>query len=93
MAASVVVVLNTGTAGPHQKTALSSSLLAVVTRCTIGIDRAGVLHHMYHYDAARMLARDNFVPKAGEFLPAGASCARLWTFCIKVKPATSPDHC
>ena len=42
------------------------------------LQRAGVLHHMYHYDAARMLAGDNFVPKAGEFLlPAGASLRQI----------------
>ena len=42
------------------------------------LQRAGVLHHNYHYDAARMLARKNFVPKAGEFLlPAGASLRQI----------------
>ena len=42
------------------------------------LQRAGVLHQMYHYDAARMLAGDNFVPKAGEFLlPAGASLRQI----------------
>ena len=42
------------------------------------LQRAGVLHHMYHYDAARMLAGNNFVPKAGEFLlPAGASLRQI----------------
>ena len=42
------------------------------------LQRAGVLHHMYHYDAARMLAGDNFVPKAGEFyLPSGASLREI----------------
>jgi UPF0755 protein len=43
-----------------------------------GLQRAGVLHHTYHYDAARMLASENFVPKAGEFLlPAGASLRQI----------------
>ena len=42
------------------------------------LQRSGVLYHMYHYDAARMLAGDNFVPKAGEFLlPAGASLRQI----------------
>ena len=42
------------------------------------LERAGVLHHMYHYDAARMVARENFVPKAGEFLlPSGASLRQI----------------
>ena len=42
------------------------------------LQRAGVLHHMYHYDAARLLAGENFVPKAGEFLlPAGASLRQI----------------
>ena len=30
--------------------------------------RAGVLHQIYHYDAARILAGRSFSPKAGEFL-------------------------
>ena len=42
------------------------------------LKRAGVLHHIYHYDAAQMLAAGNFVPKAGEFLlPAGASLRQV----------------
>ena len=42
------------------------------------LQRAGVLHRMYHYDAARMLVGNNFVPKAGEFLlPAGASLHKI----------------
>jgi UPF0755 protein len=61
--------------GPHQQDAI------VVITAGSGhasvrwdLQRAGVLHHMYHYDAARLLAGDRFVPKAGEFLlPAGAS--------------------
>ena len=35
---------------------------------------AGVIHQTYHYDAARIMAGDRFVPKAGEYLlPAMAS--------------------
>ena len=42
------------------------------------LQHAGVLHHIYHYDAARMLSRKNFVPKTGEFLlPAGASLSQI----------------
>ena len=42
------------------------------------LQRAGVLNHIYHYDAARMLAQRNFVPKAGEFLlPAEASLRQI----------------
>ena len=42
------------------------------------LQRSGVLHQLYHYDAARMLAGDGFVPKAGEFLlPAGASLRQI----------------
>ena len=32
------------------------------------LSRAGVLHHIYHYDAARFFAGESFSPKAGEFL-------------------------
>ena len=32
------------------------------------LNRAGVLHQIYHYDAARILAGKAFSPKAGEFL-------------------------
>ena len=32
------------------------------------LSRAGVLHKIYHYDTARILAGDSFLPKAGEFL-------------------------
>jgi len=50
------------------------------------LQRAGVLHHMYHYDAARMLARNNFIPKAGEFLlPAGASLREIMAILHKGK--------
>ena len=51
-----------------------------------GLQQAGVLHHMYHYHAARMLAQDNFVPKAGEFLlPAGASLREIMDILHKGK--------
>jgi len=50
------------------------------------LQRVGVLHQMYHYDAARMLAGDNFVPKAGEFLlPAGASLRQVMDILHKGK--------
>ena len=40
--------------------------------------RAGVLHRIYHYDAARMLFGADFVPKAGEFVvPADASFTQI----------------
>ena len=32
------------------------------------LDRAGVLHQIYHYDVARIIAGKSFSPKAGEFL-------------------------
>ena len=32
------------------------------------LNRAGVLHKIYHYDVARILAGGSFLPKAGEFL-------------------------
>ena len=32
------------------------------------LNRAGVLHQIYHYDVARILAGRSFSPKAGEFL-------------------------
>ncbi|WP_438996059.1 endolytic transglycosylase MltG [Candidatus Puniceispirillum sp.] len=34
---------------------------------------AGVIHQTYHYDAARIMAGDQFVPKAGEYLLPAAS--------------------
>ncbi|MFL2845862.1 MAG: endolytic transglycosylase MltG [Candidatus Puniceispirillaceae bacterium] len=38
------------------------------------LNRAGVLHQVYHYDAARILEGKSFSPKAGEFLlPAKTS--------------------
>ena len=76
-----------GQPGPH----ISDSVIivspgsghAVVRR---DLQRANVLHQIYHYDAARMLAGDNFVPKAGEFLlPAGASLRQLMDILHKGK--------
>ena len=32
------------------------------------LNRAGVIHQIYHYDAARLLAGSSFLPKSGEFL-------------------------
>ena len=50
------------------------------------LQRAGVLHQIYHYDAARMLASDKFMPKAGEFLlPAGASLRQIMDILHKGK--------
>lgn len=34
---------------------------------------AGVIHQTYHYDAARIMAGDQFIPKAGEYLLPAAS--------------------
>ena len=40
------------------------------------LHRAGLIHNPYYYDFAQILAGDDFVPKAGEFLiPARASLA------------------
>ena len=65
--------------GPHTDDSIviitAGSGQAAVRRV---LQRAGVLNHMYHFDAARMLAGDTFVPKAGEFLlPAGASLRQI----------------
>ena len=39
---------------------------------------AGVIHQTYHYDAARIMAGDQFVPKAGEYLlPAASSLNKI----------------
>ena len=32
------------------------------------LNKAGILHQLYHYDAARLLAGSSFSPKSGEFL-------------------------
>ena len=53
------------------------------------LQRAGVLHQIYHYDAARMLAGDKFMPKAGEFLlPAGASLRQIMDILHKGRSLT-----
>ena len=40
--------------------------------------RAGVIHQIYHYDAARLLAGNRFLPKAGEYLlPAKSSLSQI----------------
>jgi len=65
--------------GPHQEDALiivepgsGHKVLRSV------LDRSGVLAQIYHYDAARLLAGDRFMPKAGEFLlPAKASLSQV----------------
>jgi UPF0755 protein len=65
--------------GPHQ----SEVLLVVdpgdghaVIRAKLA--RHGVVHQMYHYDAARLIAGTGFLPKAGEFLlPAKASLSQV----------------
>ena len=65
--------------GPHQEDALiivepgsGHKVLRSV------LDRSGVLAQIYHYDAARLLAGDRFMPKAGEFLlPAKASLSQI----------------
>jgi UPF0755 protein len=42
------------------------------------LNRAGVIHQIYHYDAARLLAGHRFLPKAGEFLlPAKSSLSQI----------------
>ncbi len=42
------------------------------------LKRAGVIHELYHYDAARILAGSEFVPKEGEYaIPARASLAQV----------------
>ena len=42
------------------------------------LDRAGVIHQIYPYDAARLLAGNRFLPKAGEFLlPAKSSLSQI----------------
>ena len=66
-------------AGPHQQDAL------VIVEPGDGhqmlrsaLSRAGVIHQIYHYDAARLLAGNRFLPKAGEFLlPAKSSLSQI----------------
>ena len=63
--------------GPH-----SSNVFVVVEsgdgHATIRwhLKRAGVITELFHYDFAKFLAGDSYLPKAGEYLvPAGASLA------------------
>ena len=58
-------------AGPHQQDVLvivEPGDGHQVLRSTL--NRAGVIHQIYHYDAARLLAGNRFLPKAGEFFAA-----------------------
>ena len=66
-------------AGPHQDDAMlwvePGDGHAVIRH---KLDRLGVIHKIYHYDAARLVAREQFVPKAGEYLlPARASLSQI----------------
>ena len=73
--------------GPHTEDSVVI-ITAGTSRAAVRWDlkRAGVLHHMYHYDAAQMLAGSNFVPKSGEFLlPAGASLRQIMNILHKGK--------
>ncbi len=48
--------------------------------------RAGVIHHIYHYDVARIFAGESFSPKAGEFLlPAKANVKKIFSIIHKGK--------
>ena len=67
------------TAGPHQQ-----DVLVIVEPgdghqvLRLTLNRAGVIHQIYHYDAARLLAGNRFLPKAGEFLlPAKSSLSQI----------------
>ena len=65
--------------GPHSDDAVVT-ITAGSGHATVRweLQRAGVLHQIYHYDAARMLAGKKFVPKAGEFLlPATANLRQI----------------
>ena len=66
-------------AGPHQR-----DVLVIVEpgdghkMLRSALDRAGVIHQIYHYDAARLLAGNRFLPKAGEFLlPAKSNLSQI----------------
>jgi UPF0755 protein len=66
-------------AGPHQQ-----DVLVIVEPgdghqvLRSALNRAGVIHQIYHYDAARLLAGNRFLPKAGEFLlPAKSSLSQI----------------
>ena len=59
----------------------------------MGLERAGVLHHLYHYDAARMLAGDNFAQSGPIFATCwGEPAPDYGYFASREKPATSVDH-
>ena len=67
-------------AGPHQ-----DDVLVVIapgsghTALRHILSRAGVLHQIYHYDVARILAGESFSPQAGEFLlPAKANLSEVF---------------
>ena len=65
--------------GPHSDDAVVT-ITAGSGHATVRweLQRAGVLHQIYHYDAARMLAGKKFVPKAGEYLlPAAANLRQI----------------
>ena len=81
--------------GPHQKDALLWVELgdghAVIRH---KLDRLGVIHQIYHYDAARLVARNQFVPKAGEYLlPARASLSQIMAIIDQGKLSAAFDHC
>ena len=55
--------------GPHQGDVLIIIKPGSSHKILRGIlNKAGILHHLYHYDAARLLAGSSFSPKSGEFL-------------------------
>ena len=67
------------TPGPHQQ-----DVLMIVEPgdghqvLRSALDRAGVIHQIYDYDAARLLAGNRFLPKAGEYLlPAKSSLSQI----------------
>ena len=66
-------------AGPHTETTLvvlSPGDGHSTIRWTL--KRAGVIHELYHYDAARILAGKSFVPKEGEYqIPPAASIKQI----------------
>ena len=65
--------------GPHSDDAVVK-IVAGSGHATVRweLQRAGVLHEIYHYDAARMLAGKKFMPKAGEFLlPAAVNLRQI----------------
>ena len=55
--------------GPHQNDVLIVIEPGSSHKILRGIlNKAGILHQLYHYDAARLLAGRSFLPKSGEFL-------------------------